>query len=190
MTFFVGSTNPVKLKATAQAAARRWPSALVEGFAVASGVSEQPLSDEETRRGAHQRALAALAAGRAAHPDLTAENALGVGLEGGVFTPADAPTELWSTVWVVIVDDSGRHWESNGMRLQLPEKIAAAIREGGEMGPAVSQLIGGSPDLKQKQGMIGVITNNYLDRAEGYQAIATLALGLWHGREWEAQITP
>ena len=55
MKIAVGSTNPVKLTAVRIAAQGQWPDAVVEGFAVASGVAEQPRSDAETRQGAENR---------------------------------------------------------------------------------------------------------------------------------------
>jgi len=33
--------------------------------------------------------------------------------------------------------------------------------------------------------MIGVVTNNFVDRTEEYSAIIKMALGLWYGRTWQ-----
>ncbi|HEX7018338.1 MAG TPA: inosine/xanthosine triphosphatase [Patescibacteria group bacterium] len=178
MHIFVGSTNPVKINAVVNATSETWPDVIVEGFEVPSGISEQPMSDEETRQGATNRAKAALEAGLKGHSS-TGE-ALGIGLEGGVFKQGP---ELWSTVWVVVVDKDGNMSESNGARFKVPDQIAQPILKGGEMGPVVSQLFGRN-DIKQKQGAIGVITQGFVDRTEEYTGIAKLALGLWYGRDW------
>ena len=76
MVVAVGSTNPAKVKAVEAVVARSFPDARVRPVAVASGVSEQPLSADETERGARTRALSALAA--------VPEARFGIGLEGGV----------------------------------------------------------------------------------------------------------
>lgn len=179
MYLFVGSTNPVKINAVTNAASETWPDVVVHGYEVPSGINEQPMSDEETRLGATNRAQAALEAGLT-QSNADSNQALGIGLEGGV-TQLDG--ELWSTVWVVVVDKDGTITESNGARFKVPDVIAQPILAGGEMGPVVSQLFG-RDDIKQKQGAIGVITQGFVDRTEEYTGIAKLALGLWYGRNW------
>ncbi|NCN82694.1 MAG: DUF84 family protein [Candidatus Pacebacteria bacterium] len=177
MKIAVGSTNPVKLNAVRVAAQGQWPDVVVAGFEVQSGVSEQPRSDEETRQGACARAQAALTAGGKT-------TQLGLGLEGGVHT---FNGELWSTVWAAVLDTAGNYYESNGARFKLPKVIADKLAAGAEMGPAVSALFAGD-NIKQKQGAIGVITRNFVDRTTEYASIAKLALGLWFGRDWEQDI--
>nr|MBP7768851.1 DUF84 family protein [Candidatus Woesebacteria bacterium] len=95
--------------------------------------------------------------------------------------------ELWSTVWVVVVDQTGQCYESNGARFKIPSIIAQKIQAGGEMGPVVSDLVGGA-DVKRGSGAIGVITRGFVDRTEEYTGIAKLALGLWYGREWQRDL--
>jgi len=51
MTILVGSTNIVKINAVINAASATWPDVTVRGLEAASGISAQPSSDEETRRG-------------------------------------------------------------------------------------------------------------------------------------------
>ncbi|MBW7955286.1 DUF84 family protein [Patescibacteria group bacterium] len=178
MHFFVGSTNPVKLEAVRTAVSEHWPEAKVFGYEVESQVSAQPLTDEETERGALNRAKAALQAGQVEHPEVV--EALGVGLEGGV-TPRN--NELWSTVWAAVIDPSGSTFTANGARMKVPEIIARPILNGGEMGPVVSQLTGVA-DVRKKQGMIGIVTKEFVNRTTEYGAIAKLAIGLWFGKDW------
>ncbi|MBP7768558.1 DUF84 family protein, partial [Candidatus Woesebacteria bacterium] len=124
MHIFVGSTNPVKIHAVTAAARAQWPAVVVEGIAVPSGINEQPMTDAETRTGAHNRAQAVLAAGLqklSANPaEKAAPVVLGVGLEGGV---EHLDGELWSTVWVVVVDQTRQCYESNGARFKIPSII-------------------------------------------------------------------
>jgi inosine/xanthosine triphosphatase len=194
MQIFVGSTNPVKVKAAKQAAISTWPDVEVRGLVVASGIPEQPIGDDQTRLGALQRAQAALAEGQAliakskkkiGHQEEAGNSALysvlGLGLEGGVL---EIEGELWSTVWGVVVDQEGEVAVANGARFPIPEIIAQPIRLGEEMGPVVESLMGES-DIRKKQGMIGVLTNNFVTRTQEYASIAKIALGLWYGRNWQ-----
>lgn len=187
MTFFVGSTNPVKINAVRLAAGDTWPDLEVLGFETKSGVPDQPLTDEQTRAGAINRASSALKQGLAA---LAAEQQshefLGFGLEGGVLT--DGQGQMWSTVWAAVITPDGDIFEANGARVKVPTVVADAIRRGEEMGPIMQQLTG-FQDVRKKQGMFGIITNNFVTRTEEYGSIAKMALGLWYGQDWDAQLS-
>jgi inosine/xanthosine triphosphatase len=184
ITFFVGSANPTKVNAAKLATAHQWPDAVVEGFDVESGVSHQPNSDAETRQGAEQRAQRALARGLKHREKKTtdqSETILGIGMEGGIF---EKDGEMWSTVWVAVVDMEGKFWVANGARFKVPLLVAERIRQGEEMGHAV-QHITKLDNIKQKHGMLGVITENFISRTEEYMGITKLAVGLWYGRNWQ-----
>jgi len=216
MTIFVGSKNPVKINAVTIAASEQWPGIVVKGIDVKSEVSEQPWGDEETKLGSENRARNVLEQGLLSFnkiidssgqvtkagiknnflnlPAEKQEDILGVGLEGGVmkFDNKNALTgdifqELWSTVWVTVVDTSGNIMSSNGARFKIPDVIAKPIIEGQEMGPVVGGLFAGA-NIKQEKGAIGVITRDFVDRTEEYTGIAKLALGLWYGKDWEEDI--
>ncbi|PIY80732.1 MAG: inosine/xanthosine triphosphatase [Candidatus Pacebacteria bacterium CG_4_10_14_0_8_um_filter_42_14] len=182
MKLFVGSTNPVKLNAARVAAEKKWPDVEIISCEVESGISEQPLTDEETRKGARNRAIASLAT---KVDESRSDEALGIGLEGGVFTREN--NELWSTVWVAVADSLGNIYESNGARFRVPEAIAESIRAGEEMGPVVSRMFGGR-DVRSTNGAIGIITRDFVDRTEEYAAIAKMALGIWYGRKWQEDL--
>ena len=177
---FVGSTNPVKINAVRIATQNHWPSLKITGLAVPSGVAEQPRSDEETLTGAQNRAQAVLSLGLSKFQ--VTGTALGLGLEGGVFTHSHG--ELWSTVWVSVVDSAGVFWSANGARFKVPQKIAQLIDAGQEMGAVLSQLFGGA-NIKQQNGAIGVVTKNFVTRTDEYAAICKLAIGLWYGEGWD-----
>lgn len=183
MKFFVGSTNPVKLQAAQLAAKQKWPQLDVLGYDVASDVSAQPRTDEETHRGAKNRAMAALKQGISHFPQ--EKLYLGIGMEGGVFITSEG--EMWSTVWACVIDTENRVYEANGGRIRVPKPIADLIINGGEMGPAISQLIG-EENIKQKQGMFGVITNNFVTRTDEYASILQMAIGQWYGKDWDVNL--
>lgn len=192
MYIFVGSSNPVKINAIKLACAEKLPEVVIKGFEVASGIAAQPITDAETRTGAMNRAKAALEEGLRIEGlgfsndtkafGLNPKPCLGIGLEGGVFEQENG--ELWNTVWICVIDQDGKTYESNGERFLLPESLASLIRSGKEMGRAMDELIGTS-NIKHKQGMIGVITKDFISRTEMYAGLAKIAVGLWYGREWE-----
>lgn len=185
MTIAVGSTNPVKINAVRLAVTERYPQAQVQGFSTSSGVAEQPWGDEETQQGSINRATKALNQLLSKNQVRQSEaQVLGLGLEGGVL---EWRNEVWSTVWAAVVDDSGGTWTANGARIKVPRVLADKLRTGGEMGPAMAELVG-IDNLKHKQGMMGVVTAEFVDRTEEYAGIAKTALGLWYGRNWYKQI--
>jgi len=183
MHIFVGSTNPVKINATTVAAAETWPKIKVSGFEVMSGVSEQPITDQETKTGAINRAQAVLQIGLKEAVD--SKDILGVGLEGGVFV--DDQNQTWTTVWAAVVDHKNNLYIANGARFPVPEIVAKQIEAGEEMGPIMASFFNGR-SIKHQEGMIGVVTNNFVDRTEEYSAIIKMALGLWYGRTWQKDL--
>lgn len=184
MHFFVGTTNKTKLLAVQLAIQDEWPDAVIVGYDVESGVASQPMSDEETLQGAQNRARQAIQQGRAEFTELDPAEYLAIGLEGGVVMFAE---ELWSTVWVAVLDANGQFFTANGARMKLAPHIAQPILNGEEMGPVMEHLMG-VDNIRQKQGMLGVVTKNYVTRAEEYGGIAKLAIGLWFGRDWVKDI--
>ena len=95
----VASRNPVKIDAVSQAFSIQFPSVALELIPVdiESGVSDQPDSDQETRRGSRNRADEAWRA----HPNAD----FWVGLEGGVVTIDD---QLMAFAWMAICSSSSR----------------------------------------------------------------------------------
>jgi inosine/xanthosine triphosphatase len=184
MYFFVGTTNKAKLEAVRLATKEMWPDAVINGYEVESGVDKQPMTDDETKRGSENRAQRAFEAGVKEKGEFKQQECLGIGLEGGVTLIGN---ELWSTVWVTVVDQAGQLFSANGARMKLAPQIAQPILDGEEMGPLMARIMR-IDDIKQKQGMLGVVTQNYISRTEEYGAIAKLAIGLWFGRDWTKNI--
>ncbi len=169
----VGSTNPVKIEAVRRVAQRVWRAVHVEGIAAESGVSVQPLSDEESIAGAIQRAQQALALHKATLPaDGSWAETLGVGVEGNT---VDTAYGMFSTAWIAVIDTTGQIGLGSSGRFALPDSVAAAIRDGGELGPLMDQLIGGH-NIKQKQGAVGIFTHGLLGRTEALEVGVICAL--------------
>lgn len=181
MKFFVASKNPVKINAVAHAIKDFFPNAPVEGLEVDSGVSAQPMSDEETRQGALNRAQAIRKLVLEQKIINLDEDVLYIGLEGGVFKPSFVQNdqELWSTVWAVVIDKNNRNYLSNGARFPVPKFLSKLLLAGEEMGPSLGKHLH-NPDLRQKEGMIGFLTNNFTNRTSEYENIVKIAIGLWY----------
>ena len=158
----VGSTNPVKVAATGTAFDRE---VTVEAVAVGSGVSEQPVGEAETIRGAENRARNVLAAG---------DFDLGVGLEGGV-AEVDGADGLFLIMWAA-ASDGERTGLGAGPRLRLPDDIAVRIEAGEELGPVMDDVLG-TDGVARKGGAAGALTGNAIDREEALRHAVAGALG-------------
>lgn len=161
----VASANPVKRQATS-AGFRLLLGAralTVEGVAVPSGVAHQPLTDDETLRGARQRAEAL----RALAP--TAD--FWVGLEGGVEPHGDT---LLAFAWAVVCSRE-RCGRARSATFVLPDEIAHLVRAGLELGEADDRVFGRSGS-KREEGAVGLLTGGAIDRAGLYAPAVALAL--------------
>lgn len=164
----VGSINPVKVAATAAVLCRIYgdgssETVLVEPVAVESGVSHQPWGNEETLRGALNRAQAAQRASSAT---------LGVGFEGGLL---EVQGRVFTCAWCAVVRDDGAVGIAGGENVLLPPSVAADVRAGAELGPAMDVLTG-IHNTKQGGGAIGALTGGWLDRQSAYEHLLTMAL--------------
>jgi inosine/xanthosine triphosphatase len=164
----VGTRNPVKIAAVRAVLARVAPGASVEGHAVASEVPDQPWGDEETIRGARNRARAALAADAGAQ--------MGVGIEGGVVALDDGGVR--SNAWAVIVDRDGREGVGGSLAMPLPPRVARLLRDGMELGHAID-AVAGTENVKHKEGAVGVLTQGLIARQDAYEILLTYALAPW-----------
>ena len=162
--FAVGSTNPVKLQAVRDGAGLLLTEIEVIAASVDSGVSAQPIGNEEMIAGATQRAQAALVAHPVAH--------YGVGLEGGV---VELHEGMFATAWCVVVQRDGRQGMASTGNFLLPPQVADLVRAGVELGHACDQIFG-TRNSKHNLGTTGILTHGKYTRAEYYAPAVTLAL--------------
>ena len=160
----VGSQNPVKI-AAAEAVLRRvtGDDVAITAIEVDSGVPVQPWGNEVSLQGALNRACAAREAG-GAH--------LGVGFEGGLL---DVAGHVFTCAWCVVVTEDGTTGIAGGESILLPPSVAAAVRDGAELGPAMDQLTG-LHNTKQDGGAIGNLTGGLLTRQSAYEHLLLLAM--------------
>ena len=164
-TFAVGSENPVKVACVEEAINEIWPGAVALGVRTNSGVSAQPVSDEEMLEGALNRAREALL-------NVT-EATHGVGIEGGIL---DSGEGMWAYAWIVIVDRDGRVGRGQTGRFLLPEGVAKLIRiDGLELGEADDRFFNRN-NSKQLDGAIGILTDGRIDRKALYKPGVIFAL--------------
>ncbi len=170
-TVIIASTNPVKIEAARRGfTALFGPGYRFEGIAVPSGVSDQPRSDAETRRGARNRAARA----RQRRPEAD----FWVGIEGGI---EDTPEGMAAFAWVHIAgkDLVG---EARTGTFFLPPAVARLVRQGHELGYA-DDVVFQSHNSKQNAGAIGLLTDGVIDRTALYQHAVVLALAAFKNRE-------
>ncbi len=163
MKIAVGTDNPVKYRAVRNVMRRLFPGAQVISLQVPSGLPEQPIGDEETRRGAANRAHAARLA---AHADW------GVGIEGGV---VENEFGMMTCAWCAIEDRSGRVGVGGSTNMLLPDEVAECVRAGGELGQAMDEFAK-ITNVRRKMGAIGVMTKGLTDRQRAYEFIVKMAV--------------
>jgi inosine/xanthosine triphosphatase len=152
----VGSKNPVKVQAAKSGLDAYWPELGIEivGLDVESGVSAQPLSDEESIRGATNRAKAALQA--------DSQAAYGIGVEGGLHFMNDEWTD---SQWAVVVNKAGKIGIGQSVRIPVPNSFMDKIHSGNELGDVIDEVFN-QTNLKQAAGYIGEVTKGIINREQ------------------------
>jgi len=163
----VGSLNEPKLAAVCSAISEYAPDAKIEGVAVASGVSEQPVGFEEVIRGARNRAAGAV---------IGSDCDLGIGIEDGLVPlPTGGPDGEVAhlNIGCVAITDGER--TSIGFSSAFgypPECSIPAVRDREPIGAAFDRLWKthrGESVAKPSAlsvGNIGRLSNGVLPRAE------------------------
>ena len=164
-SIIVSSTNPVKLESVRVGFGRIFvhEGFTVEGCQVQSGVSNQPLSDEETLQGARNRVIAAMR--EKPNADYW------VGIEGGI---ASIAGDLAAFAWIVVRSPTLTGKSRTGTFV-LPEPVSILIQQGKELGEA-DDLVFQKQNSKQANGAIGLLTNGVIDRTTLYAEAVVLAL--------------
>lgn len=163
MKIVVASENPVKIRAVETGFKAYFRDVEVESVVAGSGVSDQPLTDKETLLGARNRATEARKKIRDAD--------FWVGIEGGVQAEDNG---LAAFAWIVIYG-AGKKGEARTATFMLPQKVSHLVAGGLELGTA-NDLIFRESNTKQKNGAVGLLTRNQVDRTELYRQAVVLAL--------------
>jgi inosine/xanthosine triphosphatase len=162
MKVAVGSKNPAKINAV-KAAFQETDYEIVS-IDAESGVSDQPMSDEETIRGAVNRAIEAAEKGEAG---------IGIGLEGGV---QQTPYGLMLCNWGALAVKGMEPIIAGGARIPLPDEVAQQLLAGSELGPVMDDYAK-KQNVRKNEGAIGIFTNGQIDRSEMFTHVMKLLAG-------------
>jgi inosine/xanthosine triphosphatase len=162
----VASTNPVKKNAALAGFQRMFPeeSFEVEGVATSSGISDQPMGETETFRGAMTRVENV----SKAMPDAD----FWVGIEGGL---EDREEQMVELAWVIVKSADGKIGKARSATFQMPNKIAELVRQGKELGEA-NDIAFGLTNSKQANGAVGIFTRDVITRESYCTETVILAL--------------
>ncbi|MGV3465638.1 MAG: DUF84 family protein [Heyndrickxia sp.] len=169
MLVAIGSKNPAKINAVKQAFKEMNMEVEIQPMDVPSGVSEQPFSDEETIKGAVQRAENCLN---------NQEVKIAIGLEGGV---TESEFGLCVCNWGALVEREKSPIIAGGARIILPNEISLRLREGEELGPVMDDYAN-KKNVRKKEGAIGVFTNGQVTREEMFVHVMKLLIGQYQYR--------
>ena len=162
----VASKNPVKIESTRSAFTKMFPDQVfeIEGMSVESGVSNQPMGEEETLLGATNRVNNVSL--------LSPEADYWVGIEGGSKVVGEG---METFAWVVVKSKDGRKSQGRTASFYLPKEIVALIKQGKELGEA-DDIVFKRQNSKQANGAVGILTGDILTRADYYETAVILAL--------------
>jgi inosine/xanthosine triphosphatase len=166
MKVVVASTNPVKISTTEIGFAKMFPETIFEvsGVSAQSGVSDQPMSEEETLQGAMNRAENV--------SKFVTDADYWVGIEGGL---KEVGGEMESFAWIVVKSKDGKLGKGKTGSFFQPAKVAKLIRQGVELGDADDKVYG-LKNSKQANGSVGILTGDVLTRTSFYEPAVILAL--------------
>jgi inosine/xanthosine triphosphatase len=168
MKIIVGSKNPAKINAVSETILDYdvFCGANVEGFSAESGVSEQPMSIEETVQGAINRAILA-----------KKEGDLGIGIESGLSKLTYDGKERFFCFCVAAVYDGTKTMVGKSTFFELPKKVSEYIKEGKTLNDATR--LGGltiNEEIGKGQGIVGILTNGRVPRKDYTKQALTMAL--------------
>jgi inosine/xanthosine triphosphatase len=136
---------------------------------VSSGVNDQPIGVEETKRGAINRAKAAL-------KRCSFKARYSIGLEGGLVSSCSDKNGLDCIAIMAVLDvNTGYISTSSTGTFMLPPPLSSLVRNGMELGDA-DDIIFQRKNSKQADGTVGILTKGAIDRTEYYVHALILAL--------------
>lgn len=161
----IASQNPVKIQAVQDGFAKMFPEGIFsfQWVGVSSDIGDQPMSEEETLLWATNRAKNA----QKVSPDADYR----VGIEWGIHMQG---SDMLAFAWIVIL---GKHKQgkSRSATLVLPQKVAALVQQGMELGHA-DDVVFWRNNSKQENGGVGLLTGDVITRSAYYIDPMILAL--------------
>jgi inosine/xanthosine triphosphatase len=167
MKIIIGSKNPAKIKAVKNVFPEEFEMVSMD---IPSGVHDQPFSDEETIKGAVNRATKALIEG---------QGDIGIGLEGGVQETSEG---LLICNWGALASKNMEPIIAGGARLLLPEEIAERLRKGEELGPVMDDYAK-MQNVRKHEGAVGIFTNGQLSRVTMFTHVMKMLVGQYEYKQ-------
>ncbi|SDM71637.1 inosine/xanthosine triphosphatase [Psychrobacillus sp. OK028] len=165
MKILIGTHNRAKTKAVQTIASIYYPNAIFENKEVPSLVSDQPMSQEETRQGAINRAKQLMVDSE--------EAVFGIGLEGGVQV---IDGQMYICNWGALVTQKGDVFTATGAGVPLPAEIAEQLIAGAELGP-IMDVYSNKNGIRHEEGAIGVFSSGFVNRSAMFEHIMLLLIG-------------
>ncbi|HLQ74332.1 MAG TPA: DUF84 family protein [Bacillota bacterium] len=160
MNIAVGSLNDTKAGAVSSV----FTDDSVVRIDAPSLVSAQPFSDEETLRGAINRATYCVE---------KEHFSMGIGLEGGV---VEMNNQLFLCNWGAL-KTTEHTYIASGAKIPLPKEIHTQLKKGDELGNLIDAYAE-RKNVRQNEGTIGIFTNERMNRT----ALFTLVVQLLRGQ--------
>lgn len=164
MRIVVGSQNPVKQNAVQEAFSQYFEAIEIIGIDVDSGVQPFPMSQDETIRGAINRAKAA----QKKEPSADFH----VGIEGGLVSFNNAT--YIQAIAAVLKDRKLSVARSVG--IEVSQRLVAKIDPASDASKTTVDQMLGKHDLFQNEGVIGALTQNRLMRTQALRDAVVCAL--------------
>lgn len=166
----VASQNVVKAQATQEALERygnQTYSVQLHDAEINSGVRQQPLSLEETAKGAVNRLQ---------QIQRSSGYILYVAIEGGAYA-VDTPygKKWYESACAAVADSKGRHTIAYGPAYPIPEPLVRHLEAGKDLNEAM-EIETGIVKIGSSQGFNGWLTSGKLDRKEASAQAVLLAL--------------
>jgi inosine/xanthosine triphosphatase len=129
-----------------------------------SGVSDQPLSDNEGIQGAINRAKFGL--------ESVTDAEYSIGLEG---TVDETEYGMFLNGWAAVMHKSGEVGLGCSGKVELPYYIAEELKQGKELGPLIQEMMN-DDSIRNTIGTNGVLTKGLYGRTKEFQDAVSCAL--------------
>lgn len=171
----VGSQNPIKINASKAAISALYPDTKIIclGVPAPSNVSEQPMTEAETRSGTINRVNYCIKHHQA---DFY------VAIEGGV----DVFQNIPATFAYVVIADNNKKSVGRSANLPLPNRIYQALQQGEELGDVMDRFFN-TTNIKQQGGAMSLLTKDHATREGVYIQALLLALAPFFHTDLYAQ---
>ena len=178
MKIAIGTLNKAKISAVEEIIRQVWTDAQFYPIETNSGISAQPLDDEEAIRGAINRAKdAMIKVQNEHHIDID----YGIGLEGTVNSNKYG---MFLHGWVAIIDKDQNAGLGQSASMQMPEKIEYRIKGGEELGPIIQELLKDDQNaIRHSQGAGGILTKGMYTRVKEFEDATRCALAKFVNKE-------